>query len=453
MRKHVTPQDVAGEEEIARGATSSVRRARDEDLERWVARKVLHAERAREPVEVERFNREARLTAQLEHPHVVPVHALGIQEDGTPWFTMQRVEGRALHELLPTSLLQQKPEEAHALLEVFLKVCDAVSFAHSMGIIHRDIKPQNVVVGSFGQVYLMDWGTAQRLGAAHQDPPGTVVGTLAYLSPEQARGDTAALDERTDVFGLGAVLYQILTLSPPYSARSVKEMLIQARNGLIRDPQSVATGVTLPRELCRIAMKALNVDPRARHASAAALKRDVQTFVRSGFLRFRTEEYAAGEYIVREGGQGDAVYIITSGRCEVSKEVSGQENVLRTMEEGDVFGEMAALTGPPRTATVRALTPVTVAVVGREDLEEKLAMDTWAGKLVTTLAQRFRELDQRYQHAVRERDEALLAVRALTLLRREPGISSERLCQVLVLETGRSAEDVTAVLQRAAILC
>ena len=203
-------------------------------LERHVAVKIISPRLANDPSALQRFADEARITAQLDHPNIVPVHKLGHAPNETPCLAMKLVQGRTLLAHLRTL---PPPPWSHAtldeVLEIFQKVCDAVAFAHSKGVVHRDLKPENIMVGSFGQVYVMDWGIAVRCqrgddGRLHPiEAKKGLRGTLAYMAPEQARRGVAGVDERADVYGLGAVLYEFLTGRPPFEPRGVLEDVVR----------------------------------------------------------------------------------------------------------------------------------------------------------------------------------------------------------------------------------
>ena len=431
---------------IARGGAGVVRLIYDEHLDRHVAKKMPDDAR-----NTERFTLEARMTARLEHPNIAPVYAFGVDDNGVPWFTMRRVAGQPFDAIVGGDARARTPNDLHAHLEIFLKVCDAVSYAHSVGVIHRDLKPQNVKVGNYGEVYLLDWGSSMAVDGA-RDPEGVFFGTLGYCAPEQARGANRAIDVRTDVFGLGALLYHTLTFRPLYSGRSRKELLQLAQHALVVAPERVLGSGVVPKELVRVCMTALACDPAERYQSVDEMKRDLQTFVRSAWS-FRTARYPAGAEIVREGDLGTEAFIITTGKCQVLKTDAHRHTLLRVLGPGDVFGETGALTGLPRTATIRAVDEVTVAVISFEDLVNKLALDSWSGKLVRTLADRFRDVDAARTALQRKLDDAEMANRALALLCEAGGeLQWSELRARLSAQTRRSTTEIDEMVARAPAL-
>jgi eukaryotic-like serine/threonine-protein kinase len=242
------------EGECRRGAMGAIFRAFDTHLGREVALKFLLEEHKENPELRERFLQEARITARLQHPGVVPVYDLHRTSGNGLFFSMMFVHGATLKELLKKRVTSAS--DISRFLTVFEKICQTMGFAHSLGVIHRDLKPANFMIGAFGVVRVMDWGLAKVLGerrvghgpAAAARPgaspklgaalgggrpesglaAGAAMGTLAYMAPEQARGETELIDERADVFGLGAVLCEILTGLPPYTGSTVDELYRRA---------------------------------------------------------------------------------------------------------------------------------------------------------------------------------------------------------------------------------
>jgi serine/threonine protein kinase len=198
--------------ELGRGGMGAVHLAEDRELDRLVAIKVLNTPEITEDLR-NRMIREAQIIARLEHPGIVPVHDVGTLPDGRIYYAMKYVRGSRLDEYAAQGA------SLRDRLRKFQSVCDAVAFAHAHGVIHRDLKPQNIMIGSFGEVLVLDWGVA-KLISPRDDPheiEGTIIGTQHYMSPEQARGEIDHLDERSDIYSLGAVLFFLLNDQPKVS--------------------------------------------------------------------------------------------------------------------------------------------------------------------------------------------------------------------------------------------
>ena len=254
--------------EIARGGMGAVLKGRDVDLGRDLAIKVLLERHKDNPEHIQRFVEEAQIGGQLQHPGIAPVYELGQFADERPFFTMKLVKGETLAAMLAKRTSTQ--HDLPRLIGIFEHVCQTMAYAHSKGVIHRDLKPANIMVGAFGEVQVMDWGLAKVLAAGgvadektshtkqtgqsiiqtrrspgshtpgfesvgSQTQMGSVMGTPAYMPPEQALGEIDNMDERADVFGLGAILCEILTGQPPYNAGNATETFRLASRGKLDD--------------------------------------------------------------------------------------------------------------------------------------------------------------------------------------------------------------------------
>jgi hypothetical protein len=395
-----TPPNLVIYPELGRGGIGRIHAATDRNLLRHVALKRIDKRLAEVPMYREGFIAEAQMTGQLEHPNIVPVHELSIGQGGIPFFTMKLVQGMGLDVWLRDPL--RPPGSSDRLeegLEIFLKVCDAVAYAHHRGVIHRDLKPENIMIASFGQVYLMDWGLARLTktrpasGSKSQMEASGPVGTPHYMAPEQARGNPAEMDERSDIFGLGAVLYEIVSGRVPYGDhKNPSTILARAKAGQVISIDEATEDIGVSKNIRSIVDKAVAPDPKDRYQSVVDLQKDVRGFLRGG-LHLPRKAFAPGSIIIREGDAGDAAYMIVSGRCRAYRTVGDRQETLSTMTSGNVFGEMALLLDEPRAATVEAVDKVTVLVLDKNTLSEGLGIGGWTGSLVRALAQRFRDLE------------------------------------------------------------
>lgn len=288
LRDLVDRPDLSGtrytvERRLAMGGMATVFLVHDHDLDRQLAMKILTLPDGGEDL-APRMLREAKIVAQLEHPGIVPIHDVGTLPDGRVYYTMKLVQGKTLEqEMAAPGPLQDR-------LRLFLRICEAVAFAHSRGVLHRDLKPSNIMIGAFGEALVMDWGVAARLSTTDggeggpinpaggiSTQSGTVIGTPGYLSPEQAAGDHRRIDQRSDIYGLGAVLYYILTGHAPFPGQPIVTALERAQRGEFPPPR--AFNPDLPRPLEAICLKAMALDPANRYQSVNALAADIGAFL------------------------------------------------------------------------------------------------------------------------------------------------------------------------------
>jgi serine/threonine-protein kinase len=272
-------------EEIGRGGMGVVYRARQLSLNREVAIKMILRDRLASDGERQRFFAEARATAQLQHPGIVPVYDVG-EIDGRPYFAMQYLRGRTLMDLISAGQLDQREAARH--LE---KISRAVQFAHSSGILHRDIKPSNIFIDSSGEARLTDFGLAKHSDNAESlTRTGVVLGTPTYMSPEQASGRVDELGPASDIYSIGSVLYHALTGRPPFTAKSTMEVLLQV---LEQDPPNPRLiDPKIDRDLEMIVVRCLQKPPELRYESAMALADDLAAYRNDEPISARSGQFA-----------------------------------------------------------------------------------------------------------------------------------------------------------------
>jgi WD40 repeat protein/serine/threonine protein kinase len=313
---------------LDKGGLGEVYVARDEELDRLVALKLMQDRCASDPPSRERFLLEAGITGALEHPGIVPVHGLGLLSDGRPYYAMKLIKGEPLRDAILAFHREHASAQGSAgrmpglrrLLHRFLDVCNVIDYAHSRRILHRDLKPANILLGPYGETLVVDWGLAKDLergsravpawtasppvpapegatpgdetairseptfsdnptGTSHQNStlPGSTLGTPSYMSPEQAAGQTEKIGPAADIYGLGATLYTLLTGKPPCDGPDLASILARVRGGDITPPRQVRPWV--PEALAAICMKALSLRPEDRYDSPRALAGDIERWL------------------------------------------------------------------------------------------------------------------------------------------------------------------------------
>jgi WD40 repeat protein len=347
--------------EVARGGMGRILEAEDMKIGRRVAVKELLG---KAPALAARFEREARVTARLQHPGIVPIYEIGTWPDGTPFYTMRMVEGRTLRETINSHATL---DERIALLPAVIAAAEAVAFAHGKRVIHRDLTPNNILVGEYGDTVVIDWGLAKDLSSPADDDPvvdpyrdpaeaganlttvGAVIGTATYMPPEQARG--ASVDERADVYALGAILYHLLAGTPPYRTGSSDDVIRQVQAG---PPEAIVVAATgAPRDLVSIVEKAMSREPADRYPTARELVDELRRFqtgrlveAHAYSLAERTRRWlrahralviastAAVLAITVAGSIGIAGVLRERNRAEVARAKAESENALLMEEQG-----------------------------------------------------------------------------------------------------------------------
>ncbi len=311
---YIDNEDYTILESIDEGAMGEILIARDNKLNRTVAYKKIHAHVAQIPSYLGRFYMEAQVTAQLQHPNIVPVY--GLMASGSDvGYAMKLIDGITLKDHIRETQEQYvnngAPDEHHTLharLEHFLKVCDAIHYAHRKGVIHRDLKPLNIMIGPYNEVYVMDWGIAKTVEVdkstfgdktvlvGHEEvddsdktKQGQVMGTPAYMSPEQAEGEHDILDHRSDLYALGLILFELVTFHRAINGKNTDEIMMKARRGHIDPPPAYGKQEDAQEQLLAIVKKATQYMPADRYPTVADFSDDIRRFMHGEAIKARPE--------------------------------------------------------------------------------------------------------------------------------------------------------------------
>jgi serine/threonine-protein kinase len=371
---------------LGKGAMGEVFIGRDRDLRRNVAIKRMDARLSKNPILTARFAHEVQITAQLDHPAIIPVYGLEPQEDGALAYSMKLIRGRTLKQVLTEArdLVEKRrrlpPQLALAArLEIFLQVCSAVAHAHTRGVIHRDLKPDNIMVGAFQEVIVMDWGLARLMGGAEaiteEDAPsgraertqfGLALGTPRYMSPEQAHGRNDALDGRSDQYGLGLILFELVGLKVARTGKGAELVLKKAAKGEKEPLVHLNPNDRVPRELAAIVRRATQLDPARRYADVAALADDVRRYLRDEAVLAEPDSLAQrlARSVARHRqtalavGVGLALLVLLTGTLGVLaavgvRELSRQGALDREQKLASLLGETAGNSHRMETTLLR----------------------------------------------------------------------------------------------------
>jgi eukaryotic-like serine/threonine-protein kinase len=325
---------------------------------------------------------------------------------------MPRVEGQTLASLLSdpsTGRLTALP--VHRCLEIFVKVCETLAYAHDRGVVHLDLKPANVMVGRYGQVFIMDWGNAfvydpgpyRAYLETHVQKPQLltlpsetgifVLGTPLNMAPEQFSAPRTHSTPAADVFAAGIILYQMLVGTNPFVAKDLAGIR-QAIEEIV-PPPAHSVNADIPKRLSEICERALEKSSANRYRNCGEMLADLKRFQDTGEA-FVKKSYQSGELIFEEGASGEYAFIILSGRVEVAKQHGHERKVLAVLGPNEIVGELALFTGEPRVAEARALEPTVIRIMSKEDVLRELdKLSPWVGKMITSLAHRFVNLNEK----------------------------------------------------------
>ncbi|MBD3392276.1 MAG: protein kinase [Chitinivibrionales bacterium] len=404
-QKRYNELGVAGEGGIAQVASCF-----DVYLNRIVAVKQLK-DAARENADLVRsFVNEVKLIGYLDHPGVISIFDTFVLENNRLSYSMKFIEGYSL----AAEMERTKDPPTRSIVnsvKVITTLCETLAYVHDKGVIHLDLKPDNIMLGAYGQVLVMDWGNARlyddqpfneyvhafaggaEVAEFQQEREDIILGTPAYMSPEQTNTPRGDLTPASDIFSTGIILYELLADTHPFEGTTADEIMDNIRE--MRQPSPHEVNPDVPRRLSHICQNMLEKDMSHRYGSFHDILEDLRAFSESG-QAFCTRNLQSGERVFAEGDTGDFAFTVVSGKVEVSRTVDGRKRVLAELGKGETVGELAIFTKEPRTATVTALDPTTIRIMNRHDVELELdKLSPWVGNMITGLSHRFNQLSDK----------------------------------------------------------
>jgi serine/threonine-protein kinase len=399
--------------DIGAGGLSQVSSHFDTYLNRIVALKELKSGNLSSDIKVQSFINEAKLTSYLNHPGVAPVFDAFVGEGGRPCYTMKLHEGEELAQLLKSSdVFAVGPRlPLTRTLDIFSRLAETLAYVHDRGVLHLDIKPENIMVGEYGEVTVVDWGAARlydrkpfeeylrrftdktELATFEREQANYVLGTPPYMSPEQTNTPRDLLTPGSDIFSAGVVLYEMLAGRRPFRALVAQEVMRQVREDEPEPMEKLNPDV--PRRLIQICSKMLEKQPMKRYRSFRQVLDDLNEFRETG-QAFAVKTYEPGEVIFNENDTGDYAFTIVSGKVEIIKGSASGGQVLASLGPGEIVGELAILTKSPRTATAKAVEKTTVRIMGAEDVRaETEKLSPWVGTMIKLLSERLIDMDEK----------------------------------------------------------
>jgi serine/threonine-protein kinase len=403
------------------GSVGVVERIFDARLGRVLARKTLREELLGDRQSLRTFLNEARILGQLDHGSIIPIFDTYLNEAGAPVYTMREISGRSLSRVLRVDRAtgDAKPLPVDRSLRIVQQLCAALAHAHERGVVHLDLKPENIIVLEHDRVVLVDWGAARvfdpertpswivaeaREGAvlALEEEDEFLIGTPRYMSPEQTRARRSELGPESDVFSLGVIFYQMLTGRLPFRASDLDALLQEVRESTPPAPHELDAGIH-PR-LGQIVMRMLEKREWERFETMEAVLADLTAF-RSSAAEFPLREFEAGELVFAEGEDGDHAGIVVSGEIEIWTEQGGARRILGRVVAGEAIGELALLSEGARSASATALTPVSMRVISADALRsEREKLSPWVLAILNGVVERFIDRSDRLIELLRQSD-------------------------------------------------
>jgi eukaryotic-like serine/threonine-protein kinase len=399
--------------ELGAGSIGKVHAVFDNFLQRVVAHKVMKPEHVGNNNILQTFGNEIKLMGRLSHPGILPVYDAMLGDVGEPAYIMRYAEGQDLAALLqmPKGRLDSVAIPLEQAVRILVKLCETLAYAHDHGVLHLDLKPENIMLGRYGEVLIMDWGAARvydttKYEAGIKEHTGDsvhiehkhenrnlLIGTPAYMSPEQLKSPRDQLMPASDIFSVGILFYQMITGQHPFKERVFEKLSDKIAN--FAPPAAHTVNPDIPHNISRICEGMLRKKPDERYASFREVIKDIDDYQRSG-AGSPTRSYAAGEAIFKQGDPGDFVCIVVSGKVEISVDKNGKPHVIARLGANEPFGELAALTGNPRTATATALEPSVIRMISKQDIAVEIEnLSPWVGSMVKALSKRFIDNSER----------------------------------------------------------
>lgn len=385
---------------LGRGTYSDVFNCLDEELNRIVALKKLREEFVSNQIIVESFLNEAKLLAFLEHPGLLMLYDIFLNENGAPCYTMKLVKGNNLRWECGMKTRAQ-------FLNIFIKLCETMASVHDHGIVHLDLCPENILLGNYGEVVIIDWGNARLFDdKAYKEYLALLCNTpdlplsdhtifqkkvTQYYSPEQTLSTNDALSPSSDIFSMGVIFYEMLSGMVPFSSNDPAILAEQICTIDVKPLHEVNSSI--PHYLSHICSKMMAKDPYSRYHSFHAVLTDLDRFQNSG-QAFNKRTLHPGEVLFREGEAGDYAFIILSGTLEVSRISRGDRVVLAYLKPEEIGGELALFTNEQRSATITAVEETTIRILSRETVESELQkLSPWVKNMIYGLSNRIIKLN------------------------------------------------------------